>query len=174
MAKQPKAPIEIELSRNVAMPVIVVLVGLAVWLVVTLFALPVSNETGMRLPVSGILTRFTLGGLLAVAMLAPAYTMIRAILENRPLMTFDDTGVHALNWPLMRRSILWQDVDHLMGKGIWVVLLDKNKRRHKMVESLAGAKGLWLPTVLAKGGTAAVAEAMKTFQPELFELGKFS
>ncbi|MEH6728919.1 MAG: hypothetical protein V7703_22455 [Hyphomicrobiales bacterium] len=174
MAKKPRDPIQIELSRNVAIPIIIILVGLATWLVVTLFALPIINEAGVRLPVSGILTRFTLGGLLAVAMTAPAYTMIRALLEKRPLMTFDETGVRALNWPLMRRSIIWQDVDQLMGKGIWVILLDKNKRRHKMVESLAGAKGLWLPTALAKGGTAAVADAMKTFQPELFEMGKIS
>ncbi len=174
MVNETAVPIRIELSRNVAIPIITILVGLALWLMFTLFALPVVNEAGVRLPFSALLTRFALGGLLAAAMLAPAYTMIRAILEKRPLMTFSETGVEALNWPLMRRSIKWQDVDHLMGKGIWVVLLDKNKRRHKMVESLTGAKGLWLPTVLAQGGTAAVAEAMKTFQPELFELGKFS
>lgn len=174
MAKAPKDPIQIDLSRYIALPIIAILLGLATWLLVTLFALPTVDRTGVDLPGAEILTRFTLGGLIAVAMIAPAYTMIRAILENRPLMIFDETGVRALNWPLMRRSIIWQDVDQLMGKGIWVVLLDKNKRRHKMIESLTGAKGLWLPTVLAKGGTAAVADAVKTFRPELFEAGKMS
>lgn len=174
MSKKPKAPIEIELSRGVAIPIIVILLGLAIWLLLTLFALPTVDESGLELPASVILTRFALGGVITAAMVAPAYTMIRAILENRPLMVFDEIGVRALNWPLMRRSIIWQDVDELMGKGIWVVMLDKNKRRHKMVESLTGAKGLWLPTVLAKGGTAAVADAMKTFRPQLFEIGKIS
>lgn len=174
MPKKPKEPIEIELSRGMAVPIIAVLLGLATWLIVTLFALPTVDQTGVDLPGTEILTRFALGGLLAVALIAPAYTMIRAILDKRPLMTFDETGIRALNWPLMRRSIIWQDVDQLMGKGIWVVMLDKNKRRHKMIESLTGAKGLWLPTVLAKGGTAAVADAVKTFRPELFEAGKIS
>lgn len=174
MAPKIKEPIQIELSRAMAIPVIAILMGLSIWLLVTLFALPTVDRAGADLPGAEILTRFTLGGILAIAMMAPAYTMIIAILQNRPLMTFDDSGVRALNWPLMRRSIVWEDVDQLMGKGIWVVMLDKHKRRHKMIESLTGAKGLWLPTVLAKGGTAAVADAVKTFRPDLFQPGKIS
>lgn len=174
MPKTSADQIRIDLSRIVAIPLIMILLGLSTWLVITLFSLPTVDPAGVKLPGSEILTRFVLGGILSLAMIAPAYTMIRAMLEKRPLMVFDQTGAQGLNWPLMRRSINWEDVDDFLGKGIWVVMLDKNKRRHKMIESLTGAKGLWLPTVLAKGGTAAVADAIKTFRPDLFNPGRFS
>nr|WP_306265362.1 hypothetical protein [Pararhizobium sp. IMCC3301] len=170
----PVQPIRIELSRNVAIPLTLILLAMSGWLALTLIGLPVRDEFGVAVSVQDLIAGYVLGGSLALAMAAPAYTMIRAMMMNRPFACFDETGVRALNWPLMRNSITWQDVDKLTGKGIWVVMLDRKNRRHKMIESMVGAKGLWLPTILAKGGTAPIAEAIRTYRPDLFSVEKLS
>lgn len=171
---KPVQPIRIELSRHVAVPVTLILLGVSGWLALTLITLPVRDEFGVAVSVQDLIARYVLGGSLALAMAAPAWTMIRAMMTDRPFACFDETGVRALNWPLMRNSIAWQDVDQLTGKGIWVVMLDRNNRRNKMIESMIGAKGLWLPTILAKGGAARIAESIRTYRPDLFSPEKLS
>tara|TARA_R110000868_G_scaffold11981_41_gene58221 strand:+ start:394 stop:927 length:534 start_codon:yes stop_codon:yes gene_type:complete len=173
-AGNPVQPIRIELSRNVAIPLTLILLAMSGWLALTLFALPIRDEFGVAVPMRDLIAGYVLGGALALAMAAPAYTMIRAMMMNLPFACFDETGVRALNWPLMRNRITWQDVDKLTGKGIWVVMLDRKNRRHKMIESMVGAKGLWLPTVLARGGGASIAEAIRAYRPDLFSPEKLA
>lgn len=173
-AKNKKAPepIAIPLSRGMAYPLLIVFLGLAGWLGVTLLSLPMADDAGVPYPTLSLVARYSLGGALVLALASPAYTIIRSFSSGRPFAYFDETGVYGLNWPLMRQFIAWDDVDQLSGKGIWVVLVDKNKRQHKMIEGLMGAKGLWLPTIMGQGGAAPIAEAIRTFRPDLFSLEK--
>lgn len=169
---KPQEPITIGLSRGMAIPLILVLFGLAGWLSVTILALPMKDESGVNYPVLSLIARYSLGLAMVLALASPALTAIRAFFSGRPFAYFDDTGIYGLNWPLMRKFIAWDDVDQLSGKGIWVVLIDKNKRQHKMIEGLMGAKGLWLPTIMGEGGAAPIADAIRTFRPDLFSLEK--
>ncbi|MEP0519733.1 MAG: hypothetical protein ABJO09_07440 [Hyphomicrobiales bacterium] len=170
----PNEPIAIGLSRAVAIPFILVLLGLAGWLGVTILALPMQDESGVAYPVLSLVARYSLGFAMVLALASPAITAIRAFSTGRPFAYFDDKGVYGLNWPLMRKFIAWDDVDQLSGKGIWVVMIDKNKRQHKMIEGLMGAKGLWLPTIMGVGGAAPIAEAIRAFRPDLFSPEKLS
>lgn len=172
--RKPPEPIAIGLSRAVAIPFILILLGLAGWLGVTILALPMQDENGVAYPVLSLMARYSLGFAMVLALASPALIAMRAFSTGRPFAYFDETGVYGLNWPLMRKFIAWDDVDQLSGKGIWVVMIDKNKRQHKMIEGLMGAKGLWLPTIMGAGGAAPIAEAIRTFRPDLFSPEKLS
>lgn len=172
--RKPQEPIAIGLSRGMAIPFVLVLLGLAGWLAVTVLSLPMQDESGVAYPVLSLAARYSLGFALVLALASPALTAISAFRTRRPFAYFDETGVYGLNWPLMRKFIAWDDVDQLSGKGIWVVMIDKNKRQHKMIEGLMGAKGLWLPTIMGEGGAAPIADAIRTFRPDLFSLEKLT
>ena len=165
--KKSLQPVTLNISKVVAWPLAVLLIGAGIWLGSVLLSPPNTQLDGVNYSFTSLLVRYLLGVVMVAAVLWPAGVLINALLKDSPFAIFDESGIRAIKWPFMRNQIDWENVDQLSGRGIWVVLMDKNKRQHKMIEGIVGAKGLWLPTVLAEGGAARVAEAIRTFQPEL-------
>lgn len=164
-------PVSVPLNTTMAVILITLLGGVSLWAAMTLFSLPATAPDGQETPFSALVVRYLVGAVMIGVFVLPAMALARGLLARKPFAIFDETGVQILKLPMMRNHITWAHVDEIGGKGIWVVLIDKRTRRHKMLESLIGAKGLWLPTILAAGGAAPLAQAISDFRPDLFHVG---
>ncbi|MBL4645228.1 MAG: hypothetical protein JKY99_02085 [Rhizobiales bacterium] len=159
--------IDIQISTFAAVLIIGFLSAVAFWFGTILLSTPTVVKLGGEIPMKFQVLQYVLAVLVMLVLLTPVYVLGKALKTGQPLIRFDDQGVQAIKWPIMRNQIKWTEVDGLKGKGIWIILIDKNKRQHRTIEGMMGTKGLWLPSVLAKGGSVAIGEAINTYRPEV-------
>ncbi len=159
--------IDVEVSGYGAGVVIFILSAIALWFGSILISTPTVVKLGGEIPVIFQVMQYLLAVAVMLFLLAPVYALGKAINSAQPLVTFDDHGVRGIKLPFLRNQIKWNDVEGLKGKGIWIILIDRNKRQHRTIEGMMGTKGLWLPTILAKGGSTAIVEAINTYRPEV-------
>lgn len=119
-----------------------------------------------------LLVIFLLVGLFVALLAFPAFSLIQGAATKRPLLRFDADNVHRLALGPTRQDIAWDDIGDIGLRGVWIVLVDGTVEQNKLVRGLLGARGVWIPAVLAEGGGARVMAAIHAYRPELIDTVK--
>ena len=97
----------------------------------------------------------------------PGYQLARMALHLAPLLVTDGETVSRPKLGIGRKAIAWEQVGEIGLRGIWLILLDGRIAQSRFTKVMFGARGLWIPGLLAEGGGPAVMNFVQAHRPDL-------
>jgi hypothetical protein len=170
---------EVALSKTrailIGLTLIIVAIGLAASPILRLIMATVTDATGeleqaAQSP-SSIDAMLALGiiGLIAVLIAIPGLMLLSAVRQGLPLLKLSAERIDRIPLGFGRTHIEWAHISDIGLRGVWIILIDNRVLQNKLLMGLVGAKGLWIPAILAEGGGAKVMAAIHEIRPDLLD-----
>ena len=97
----------------------------------------------------------------------PGFQFLRLVATATPFITTDGTVVRRARLGFGQTQIAWKDVGEFGLRGIWIILVDGRISQGRVIRSIMGTRGLWLPAMLVDGGGSRTMQFASAHRPDL-------